>query len=141
MFLQTVPLAALATSNALINCTTPFPPLKRSSVTRKPSAGVLLGTLGWTAFRLTKTATTIASREWQLIKHDIEEFVTPAWVSQEKQRAEYLTRIARAERRMGRVRHVCREKLQRVNYGEGGRGQGGVAKAAPIHIDFTFMTD
>lgn len=53
--------------------------------------------------RLKNVAKEIAAREWQLVKHDIEEFVTPAWVNQEKQRAEYLTRVARAERRMGRV--------------------------------------
>lgn len=57
------------------------------------------------------TVETIASREWQLIKHDIEEFVTPAWVNQEKQRAEYLSRVARAERRMGRVRLARLEKI------------------------------
>lgn len=52
---------------------------------------------------MTNAAKEIAAREWQLVKHDIEEFVTPAWVNQENQRAEYLSRVARAERRMGRV--------------------------------------
>ena len=69
------------------------------------------GILAWTSSRLKNTVETIASREWQLIKHDIEEFVTPAWVNQEKQRAEYLSRVARAERRMGRVRLARLEKI------------------------------
>lgn len=81
------------------------------------------------------TAKTIASREWQLVKHDIEEFVTPAWVNQEKQRAEYLRRVARAERRMGRVRHAYLEKLQRVNTMVAG-GRGGVAYSAPCRVGF-----
>lgn len=80
------------------------------------------GILGWMAFRLKNTVKMIASREWQLVKHDIEEFVTPAWVNQEKQRAEYLSRIARAERRMGRVRHACLENLSK-GLRDGDRGQ------------------
>ena len=61
-------------------------------------------TPGRLSYRLKTAAKTIAAREWQLAKHDIEEFLTPAWVNTEKQRAMYLTRIGRAERRMGRVR-------------------------------------
>eukprot|EP00752_Nemacystus_decipiens_P010357 g9227.t1 len=53
--------------------------------------------------KMTSTVKTIASQEWQLIKHDVEEFMTPAWVNQGKQRTEYLSRVARAERRMGRI--------------------------------------
>lgn len=49
-------------------------------------------------------AKTLPVREWELAKHDLEEALTPAWLGVDQQRAEYLTRIARAERRMGRVR-------------------------------------
>ncbi|CAN0413929.1 unnamed protein product [Ectocarpus sp. 12 AP-2014] len=53
--------------------------------------------------RMKDTVKTFVAHEWQLVKHDIEEFVTPVWVNQERQRAEYLSRVARAERRMGRI--------------------------------------
>lgn len=56
------------------------------------------------AHSMKNTVKAFAAHEWQLVKHDIEEFVTPVWVNQERQRAEYLSRVARAERRMGRVR-------------------------------------
>lgn len=56
------------------------------------------------SYRLKTAAVTIAEREWQLAKHDIGEFLTPAWANTEKQRAQYLARIGRVERRMGRVR-------------------------------------
>lgn len=46
----------------------------------------------------------LAAREWELVKHDLEGFLTPAWLGAEQQRAEYLKRIAQAERRMARVR-------------------------------------
>ncbi len=66
-------------------------------------AGIDSDTLMHVMPRIKNAAKEMAAKEWQLVKHDIEEFVTPAWVNQGKQRAEYLTRVAHAERRMGRV--------------------------------------
>ena len=54
--------------------------------------------------RLTRKAQNIASRERGLMKHDLEEAMTPAWVIKDKQRAEYLQRIVQVERQMGSVR-------------------------------------
>lgn len=54
------------------------------------------------------------------MKHDIGEAMTPAWVTKDKHRAEYLQRIAQAERRMGSVRrHVSGNQKEKGGGGDG----------------------
>ena len=127
-----------AGNDSLVTYAKPSPPPQTLSGNTQTAGGRSDGILAWTSSRLKNTVETIASREWQLIKHDIEEFVTPAWVNQEKQRAEYLSRVARAERRMGRVRLARLEKIVQ-GWRKGDRGWGGVALvfcSYPYWLDF-----
>ena len=57
-----------------------------------------------TAYRLRLRIQQVASREWKLVKHNMQEAIIPAWVTKDKQRAENLRRIAQVESRMGTVR-------------------------------------
>lgn len=102
---QTIP--SLAHPNSSLSSLRPHHPktIKCHYCTQQQRrlAGIDSDTLVHGVPRIKNAAKEIAAREWQLVKRDIEEFVTPTWVNQEKQRAEYLTRVAHAERRMGRV--------------------------------------
>lgn len=62
-------------------------------------------TINYSSF--TETAKAAAAKEWEFVKMDVKDLLTPAWVTMDRQRAEYLRRVARAEHRVEKVTIEC----------------------------------